>query len=102
PSRSSHSSLGRPPRSQSVRASSRRWSKKRMLSFSCSIGLTTFSMKSSSSTRYAAISGGMSKFMAYVLSFDGERVDRRADRVGELDGWRREEELPHAIGLAVV
>ena len=46
-SNSSHSSLGRPPRSQSVRASSRRWSKKRMLSFSCSRGCISRSMKSS-------------------------------------------------------
>ena len=35
----SHSSLGSPPRSQSVRASSRRWSKKRMLSLLFSSGL---------------------------------------------------------------
>ena len=45
--RSSHSLFGRPPRSQSVRASSRRWSRKRMLSFSCSSGLISRSMKSS-------------------------------------------------------
>src|SRR5829696_7566987 len=34
-----------------------------MLSFSCSIGLTSRSMNSSSSSRYDAISGGISKFM---------------------------------------
>ena len=44
-------SFGRPPRSQSVRASSRRWSKKRMLSSCCSSGLISRSMKSSSSAR---------------------------------------------------
>ena len=48
-SSASHSSLGRPPRSQSVRASSRRWSKKRMLSSASSSGLISRSMKSSSS-----------------------------------------------------
>ena len=50
-SRSSHSSFGSPPRSQSVRASSRRWSKNRMLSSRCSSGLITYSMKSSNSSR---------------------------------------------------
>ena len=43
-SRSSHSAFGQPSRSKSVRAYSRRWSKKRMLSSSRSSGLISSSM----------------------------------------------------------
>ncbi|SIA34356.1 Uncharacterised protein [Mycobacteroides abscessus subsp. abscessus] len=51
PSNASHSLLGRPPRSQSVRESSRRWSKNRMLSSACSSGTISRSMNPSSSAR---------------------------------------------------
>src|SRR5476651_2875518 len=48
---SSHSGRGWPSLSQSVRACSRRWSKKRILSASCSSGRISRSMKSSSTPR---------------------------------------------------
>src|SRR3954452_6539764 len=66
----SHASFGRPPRSQSVRASSRRWSKNRMLSSAASSGRISRSMKSSSSTRYAARSEGISKSITATLVVD--------------------------------
>ena len=50
-SSSSHSGRGSPAFSKSVRAYSRRWSKKRMLSSRCSMGLISASMNASSAAR---------------------------------------------------
>ncbi|MNT03677.1 hypothetical protein D3C72_1382240 [compost metagenome] len=50
-SSASHSGRGRPPFSKSVRAHSRRWSKKRSLSSCACSGATSRSMKASSSAR---------------------------------------------------
>ena len=62
-SSSSHSLRGTPPFSKSVRAYSRRWSKKRMLSSCCSSGLISASMNSSRSFSSCWMSCGISKSM---------------------------------------
>mmetsp|Transcript_30262 Transcript_30262/g.85345 ORF Transcript_30262/g.85345 Transcript_30262/m.85345 type:complete len:359 (-) Transcript_30262:68-1144(-) len=64
----SHSLLGRPPLSKSVRAHSRRWSKNRMLSSCICSGTISRSMNSSSSLRYATRSSGKSKFMSFAIA----------------------------------
>lgn len=62
--RASQSGCGRPPLAQSVRACSRRWSKKRSLSCECWRGLMEESIKVSREWRYWTRSGGRSKFMS--------------------------------------
>ena len=62
--------------SQSVRASSRRWSKKRMLSSCSSSGLITRSMNSSSSASRSSKSWGRSKSMRDSIPLRTRRCER--------------------------
>ena len=79
-SRSYHSSRGTPPFSKSVRAYSRRWSKKRMLSSCCSSGLISASMKSSMRRSRSVMSSGISKSMLPPSGPMAWRADLRSDR----------------------
>lgn len=74
---SSHSLRGRPPASQFVRAYSRRWSKKRLLSSACCSGRMVEAMNWSMEARWATRSGGYSKFMLVVAGHTGDGADGR-------------------------
>src|SRR5688500_7058546 len=104
-SSASHSSFGRPPRSQSVRASSRRWSKKRMLSFSRSSGFSSRSMNASISSRKSAMSFGMSKSMAGIEIASRRRGQARREvpmHRTDLEEWGFDAERLARVRQAIV